>query len=60
MLDGVEMDLHYDAYPSFKELSLYCQRVGSAVSLLGTEILGYEDRRTPQFANNLGMALQLV
>jgi phytoene synthase len=60
IVDGMQMDLDYDAYPSFKELSLYCYRAASVVGLLAAEIFGYEDRRTTKYAHDLGMALQLT
>ena len=60
MLDGVAMDLEYDAYPSFTELTLYLHRLGSTPGLLTAEILGYQDRRsTPRFAHEAGGALLL-
>jgi len=60
ILDGMEMDLHYDAYPSFKELSLYCHRVASIVGIMAVEIFGHQDRQTIKYAHNLGMAFQLT
>lgn len=60
MLDGVVMDLDYDAYPSFTELTLYIHRRGSIPALLAAEILGYQDRRaTPRFAHEAGALLLL-
>jgi len=60
IIDGMEMDLDYDSYPTFKELSLYCYRVASVVGLLTVEIFGYEDRKTLKYAHELGMAFQLT
>lgn len=60
IIDGMEMDLDYDAYPDFPTLSLYCYRVASVVGLLSARIFGYTDRRTLQYAHDLGMALQLT
>jgi phytoene synthase len=60
IIDGMEMDLDYDSYPSFKELSLYCHRVASMVGLMSAEIFGYQDRRTPRYAHHLGTAFQLT
>ena len=34
------MDLDYDAYPSFTELTLYVHRHGSIPVLLSSEVLG--------------------
>ncbi len=60
IIDGMEMDLDYDSYPSFKELSLYCHRVASMVGIMSAEIFGYQDRRTPRYAHHLGTAFQLT
>lgn len=60
IIDGMEMDLDYDSYPSFKELSLYCHRVASIVGLMAAEIFGFKDRSTHKYAHNLGMAFQLT
>lgn len=60
MLDGVAMDLDYDAYHGFTELTLYLHRHGSVPALLAAEILGYRDRRaTPRFAHEAGAMLLL-
>ncbi len=60
LLEGVEMDMNYDAYPTFNELTLYAHRLGSVVGLLAVEITGYEDRQTVQFAHELGLGLELL
>jgi len=60
IIDGMQMDLDYDAYPDFATLSLYCYRAASAVGLLSAQIFGYSDRRTLKYAHDLGMALQLI
>ena len=60
VIDGMEMDLNFDTYPSFKELSLYCHRVASIVGLMSAEIFGYENRQTLRYAHDLGMAFQLT
>ena len=60
MLDGVGMDLDYDLYPGFTELTLYLHRQGSVPALLAAEITGYQERRaTPRFAHEAGVLLQL-
>jgi phytoene synthase len=58
--DGVQMGLDAMHYNSFKELLLYCHRVSSMVTLMSVEILGYSERATLKFANELGTALQLM
>ena len=60
MIDGMEMDLDYNAYRTYKELSLYCYRAASVVGLMAAEIFGYDDRRTLKYAHDLGMAFQLT
>lgn len=60
ILDGVAMDLDYDVYPTFTELTLYVHRLGSVPALLAAEVLGYQDRRaTPRFAHETGALLLL-
>lgn len=60
IIDGMEMDLAQMRYPDFAALSLYCYRVASVVGLLAAEIFGYTDRRTQDYARDLGMAFQLT
>ncbi len=60
IMDGMEMDLTVARYPDFKSLQLYCYRVASAVGLLSAEIFGFSDRRTLDYAHDLGIALQLT
>jgi phytoene synthase len=60
IIDGMEMDLDYNRYPDFPTLRQYCHRVAGAVGLLSAEIFGYQDRRTLDYAANLGLAFQLT
>jgi phytoene synthase len=60
IIDGMEMDLDYPTYDSFRDLSLYCYRAAGVVGLMSAEIFGYEDRRTLQYAQDLGTAMQLT
>ncbi len=60
IIDGMQMDLDYDTYPSLRELSLYCYRVASVVGLMSAEIFGYRNRQTLKYAHELGMAFQLT
>ncbi len=60
IIDGMQMDLDYNRYPDFDTLKLYCHRVASVVGLLSAELFGYQDRRTLEYAANLGMAFQLT
>lgn len=60
IIDGMEMDLDNTCYENFSQLSLYCYRAASVVGLLSAEIFGYSDRRTLNYAHDLGMAFQLT
>ncbi|MGH8660388.1 MAG: presqualene diphosphate synthase HpnD [Burkholderiales bacterium] len=60
IIDGMQMDLDYNRYPSFEVLRQYCQRVAGVVGLLSAEIFGYQDRRTLEYAADLGLAFQLT
>ena len=60
IIDGMEMDLTRRRYADFAALQVYCHRVASVVGLLSAEIFGYEDPRTLNYAENLGMAFQLT
>jgi phytoene synthase len=60
IIDGMEMDLDYNRYPDFPTLRQYCHRVAGVVGLLSAEIFGYRERRTLDYAANLGLAFQLT
>lgn len=60
IIDGMQMDLDFDHYQSFKDLSVYCYRAASAVGLLSVEIFGYQNTKTLEYAHDLGMAFQLT
>lgn len=63
MLDiirGVEMDLTLRRYATYQDLELYCYRVASAVGLVSIEIFGYQSPTTPEYAVQLGHALQIT
>ena len=60
IIDGMEMDLERNRYADFASLRLYCHRVASVVGLLSAEIFGYGDRRTLDYAADLGIAFQLT
>ena len=58
IIDGVEMDLHRTRYQTFDELHDYCYHVACLVGLVCIEIFGYQNPKTPDYAINLGLALQ--
>lgn len=57
---GMEMDLNQTRYIDFSGLKNYCWHVASTVGILSARIFGYTDPKTEQFAENLGIALQLT
>jgi len=60
LLDGVEFDLAEEPIETFDDLRLYCYRVASTVGLLVVRILGFENPRSLEFAEALGIAVQLT
>ena len=60
VIDGMAMDLEYNAYPDFDALKVYCHRVAGVVGILSAQIFGFEDPRTLEYAADLGLALQLT
>lgn len=60
IVDGVEMDLDQTRYLDFASLERYCRLVSGAAWKLAAAILGFRDARTLEFANHLGIALQLA
>ena len=60
LLAGVEFDLTDGPIETFDDLQLYCYRVASTVGLLVVRILGFENPRSLEFAETLGIAVQLT
>lgn len=60
LIEGVEMDLSHHRYPTFESLYAYCYRVASVVGLICIEIFGYKSPLTRDYAERLGIALQLT
>ena len=60
LIDGMAMDLDYNRYPDFDTLKLYCHRVAGVVGLMSAAIFGFGDRRTLEYASELGLAFQLT
>ena len=60
IIDGMQMDLDYNRYDTFTDLRLYCHRVAGAVGLLSARIFGYSNPSTLDYADRLGIALQLT
>jgi phytoene synthase len=60
VIEGMAMDLEYNAYPDFEALKVYCHRVAGVVGMLSARIFGYQDPRTLEYAAHLGLAFQLT
>jgi len=60
LLEGVEMDLHGVVMKRFEDLRRYCHCVASTVGLLVVRVLGVRDPRAFEYADQLGIAVQLT
>lgn len=57
---GCEIDLYRNRYQTFAELHEYCYHVAAVVGLMCIEIFTYQNPQTREYAENLGLALQLT
>ncbi len=60
LIKGVLMDTTIKRYKTFEELYVYCYRVASTVGLMSSEILGYSDGMAMEYAEALGIGMQLT
>lgn len=60
LVAGVLMDTSIKRYETFEELYVYCFRVASTVGLMSSEILGYVDPKAVEYAEAMGIAMQLT
>ncbi len=60
LMQGVLMDTSIKRYETFDELYVYCYRVASTVGLMSSEILGYSDAKALEYAEAMGIAMQLT
>lgn len=60
LIRGVLMDTYKKRYSDFDELYLYCYHVASTVGLMSSEVLGYSDPAALEYAEKLGVAMQLT
>lgn len=60
LVQGVLMDTTVKRYETFDELYVYCYRVASTVGLMSSEILGYSDKIALEYAEAMGIGMQLT
>lgn len=60
LVQGVLMDTTTKRYATFDDLYVYCYRVASTVGLMSSEILGYSDKVALEYAEAMGIAMQLT
>lgn len=60
LIEGVLMDTTIKRYETFDELYVYCYRVASTVGLMSSEILGYSDKIALEYAEAMGIGMQLT
>jgi len=60
IVDGMQMDLDQTRYLDFSNLRLYCHRVAGVVGTLSAGIFSEGDQACAEYAENLGVALQLT
>ena len=60
LIEGVLMDTQIKCYETFDELYVYCYRVASTVGLMSSEILGYSDKIALEYAEAMGIGMQLT
>lgn len=60
LIKGVLMDTSIKRYETFEELYVYCYHVASTVGLMSSEILGYSDKIALQYAEAMGIGMQLT
>ena len=60
LIDGMQMDLEQARYGSFDDLKRYCRRAAGVVGCLIARILGFTQPQTLEYADTMGLALQLT
>jgi phytoene synthase len=60
LLRGVETDLRGESMETFDDLRRYCRRVASTVGLLIVRVLEVREPRSFEYAESLGIAVQLT
>ncbi|GAA3378418.1 presqualene diphosphate synthase HpnD [Streptomyces sannanensis] len=65
LIDGVLMDVRGEAYETWDDLKVYCRCVAGAIGRLSLGVFGTQPgaqgaERAPEYADTLGLALQLT
>lgn len=60
LLKGVTMDMEQSRYATFDELYVFCYRVASVVGLMMTCVLGASNNAAFEYAEKMGVAMQLT
>jgi phytoene synthase len=60
ILDGMELDLRQNRFLDYAGLRQYAHLVAGVVGEISAAIFGYRDPRTLEYADGLGLALQLI
>lgn len=60
LVDGVDMDLRVSRYETWEQLRRYCRLVASSVGRMCVRIFGFTDPAALDFADDLGVAMQLA
>lgn len=60
LIKGVAMDIAHTRYQHFEDLYVYCYRVAGTIGLMMTHIIGYSHRDAFEYAEKLGVAMQLT
>ncbi|MFP3986732.1 presqualene diphosphate synthase HpnD [Streptomyces sp. E11-3] len=65
LIDGVLMDVHGQTYETWDDLKVYCRCVAGAIGRLSLGVFGTDPgarhaERAPEYADTLGLALQLT
>jgi 15-cis-phytoene synthase len=60
LIKGVAMDVLHSRYIHFEDLYVYCYRVAGTIGLMMTYIIGFSHRDAFEYAEKLGVAMQLT
>lgn len=60
VIEGMEMDLDQHQYPDWDSLKRYCWHAAGVVGEMSASIFGFQDAKTLEYADHLGLAFQLT